>query len=129
MDFTQVDNPFDPWHSRDAVERQIAECAARPAGHAWTIQGDTGEWPWLACDDCPASGDDLYADILDLLDGQTYELGGRTIVIGKELPDDETSMFKIPVDVRIAEHRYTSMNSIGYEYDVEILITDRETAA
>lgn len=129
MDFTQVDNPFDPWPSGDAVERQIAECAARPGGHAWTIQGDAEERPWLACDDCPAGGDDLYPDIIDLLDGQTYELGGRTIVIGKELPDDETSMFKIPVHVSVEEHSWTSMNSIGPEYDVEIQISDRETAA
>lgn len=129
MDFTQVDDPFDPWPNQDAVQRLIAECAARPGGHAWTVQGDSGESPWLACADCPAGGDNIYPDVIDLLDNEAYELGGRTIRFGEELPDDDSSMFKIPVLVRVEERRYTSMDSIGHEYDVEIQITDRETAA
>jgi hypothetical protein len=110
-------------------DEHIAACAARPSGHRWQIDAEPGEAPSLSCEGCPAGGDDIYPDIIDLLYGQTYELGGRTIVIGEELPDNEASMFKIPVNMRIEEHRYTSMNSIGYEYDVEIHITAREVTS
>lgn len=135
MDLTRIDDPFrlDTTSTgptaQDEDARLIAECGARPAGHAWTVQGDSDAWPWLACADCPASGDAVYPDIADLLNSAEYELGGRTIRFGEDLPDDETSVFEIPVNVRVEEHRYTSMDSIGYEYDVEIHITDRETAA
>jgi hypothetical protein len=129
MDFIQVDNPFDPWPNQDAVQRLITECASRPGGHTWTVQGDAGERPWLSCADCPAGGDDIYPDIIDQLGDEPYELGGRTIRFGQELPDFDASMFEVPVNVRIEEHRYTSMNCIGYEYDIEIHITTRETAA
>jgi hypothetical protein len=134
MDFIQVDNPFDSLNDpppAEIIEQQhlIAECAARPGGHAWTVEGDSGDSPWLSCADCPASGDDVYPDVIDMLGDEPYELGGRTIVFGQELPDDDTSVFTIPVHVRVKETRYTSMNCIGYEYDVEIHITDRETAA
>jgi hypothetical protein len=129
MDFIQVDDPFDPWPNQDAMQRRIAACAARPGGHAWTVEGDAGEAPWLACADCPAGGNDLYPDITDLLGDEPYELGGRAIVFGQELPDVDSSCFKIPVNVRVKETRHTSMNCIGWEYDVEIQITERETAA
>ncbi|WP_431903683.1 hypothetical protein [Nonomuraea sp. bgisy101] len=129
MRFVEVEDPFDPWPSQHAVQRLIAECAARPGGHAWTVQGDSGESPWLACADCPATGDDAYPDIIDILDSCEYELGGRTIRFGEELPDDDSSAFKIPVDVEIESTRFACPDWIGYEYDVEIHITDRQAAA
>lgn len=133
MDFIQVDNPWgtlnEPpaWHVED--QRRITECGARPDGHAWTVQGEREERPWLECADCPAVGGDVYPDIIDLLDGQTLELVGRTVVFGEELPDDDSSVFTIPVHVDVETSERTSLDWIGIEYDVEIQISDRETAA
>ena len=132
MEFVQVDDPFNP-DELDAqqaeYDRLVTECAARPDGHAWTVAGDSGEPPWLSCADCPADGGSVYPDILDLLDGEEYQVGGRTILFGEELPDDAASVFAIPVSVRVELIRHQACDYGGYEYDVEIHITDRETAA
>jgi len=107
--------------------RKVAACGARPGGHAWQVEGEPGEAPYLSCADCTACGEDIYPDVIDLLYGEVYELAGRAIHFGEEL-DDESGGFVIPVHVRVEEVRYTSMDCIGYEYDVEVHITDRPAA-
>ncbi|MFI9507239.1 hypothetical protein [Nocardia sp. NPDC052566] len=106
-------------------ERRIDECANRRTGHAWNVEGEGGGLPSLTCSDCRCGGDWAYPDIMDMLFDTEYELDERTIVFGEELPDEEASRFAIPVAIRIEEVRYVSMNSIGYEYDVVVHLTQR----
>ncbi|GAA2861030.1 hypothetical protein [Nonomuraea rubra] len=106
-------------------DRDITACAARPSGHAWQVEGEPGEQPSLSCQDCPAGGDDLFPDIHDYLACDEPELiGGREVLWGRPLADD-AEPFTIPVHVRIKEHRYASMNAIGWEYDIEVHVTPR----
>lgn len=106
-------------------DRDITACAARPSGHAWQVEGEPGEQPSLSCRDCPAGGDDLFPDIHDYLAcDEPEEIGGRKVLWGSPLPDD-AEPYEIPVHVRIEVHAYTSMNSIGPEYDIDIHIIPR----
>lgn len=104
----------------------MAACAARESGHRWQVEAEPGEEPCLSCQDCPAGGDDLYPDIHIYLacDEEPDTIGDHKVLWGRPLPDD-AEPFTIPVDVRIESHRYTSMDCIGYEYDVEIHVALR----
>ncbi|MEV4078720.1 hypothetical protein AB0J43_00310 [Nonomuraea fuscirosea] len=126
MQFVPVSDPFDQsdppaWYVEN--QRCIPECAARLTGHAWTVEGASGECPSLTCAGCPAVGSDAYPDIIDILEDGEFQLGGRTIRFGEELPDDESSVFVIPVSVRVEAYEYRTLN--GNDWDVEIHVSDR----
>ncbi|WP_346103504.1 hypothetical protein [Nonomuraea maheshkhaliensis] len=126
MQFVSVSDSFDhsappAWYAEG--QRRIAECAARQTGHLWTVEGDRGECPWLSCADCAADGADVYPDIIDILDDGEFQLGGRTIRFGEELPDNETSVFVIPVSVKVEANEHHTLN--GHDWDVAIHVVDR----
>ncbi|HEY9370989.1 hypothetical protein [Streptomyces sp.] len=107
-------------------DRAITECASRPSGHRWQIEGEPGEEPFLSCQDCPAGGDDLFPDIHVYLTCDEPEvIGDREVPWGRPLPDD-MEPYVIPVNLRIEARPYTSLNFIGTEYDIEIRITERD---
>lgn len=109
-----------------ADRRATADCAARPGGHRWTLEGIPEEPPHLSCEDCPASADDLTADCLDLLDGTEMELGGRTVTFGQDLPAD-AEPFSIPVTITVKRVVYRGGPLMWpEEYDIEIDITGRD---
>ena len=105
-------------------DRTIAECASRPSGHRWQIQGEPGDEPSLSCQDCPAGGDDLYPDIHDYLayDETPDRIGGHEVMWGRRLPDG-AEPYEIPVTVEFEEIR--RMTDYGTDYDVEIHIIPR----
>lgn len=144
MDFTRTGDPFfvleEPptaeaiaaqaaWEVEDAErQRRITACGNREGGHAWMVEGTPEEPPWLECADCPAVGNDLLEDILDLVDGEQIELGGRSVHFGQELPGIQSSCFSIPVNVEVENIIHEGGPWGPTEYDVAISITDRAEA-
>ncbi|GLX06719.1 hypothetical protein Misp03_36460 [Microbispora sp. NBRC 16548] len=85
----------------EADRRAVAECAARPGGHAWLVEAEPGEEPYLTCADCPATGDDLYPD-LDMLLDWAQDIGGTRVQFGRALPGDAVP-YSIPVAVELED--------------------------
>ncbi|MDE1673798.1 hypothetical protein [Nocardia gipuzkoensis] len=106
-------------------ERRIAACGDREKGHAWTVVGEPCEYPRLVCTDCEGGGEDAYPGINNDLYYYEFEIGGRTIVFKKELPDEPGSDFVFPVHLRAEVHSWTSMDSIGPEFETVIELTER----
>lgn len=107
----------------------VAMCAARERGHRWQVEGDLGDTPGLSCQDCPAHADDLMPDLLDVLDGRSFQIGGRTVRFGVDLPGVESSDFAIPVHVEVDTIVYPGGPWGSAEYDFEVTITDREATS
>lgn len=133
MDFTRTGDPFllsdEEFEQPTPLSRVIAECAARPGGHAWEVEGIPEETPFLWCADCPVRPDDLFPDIMDELDTKAYEIGGRTVTFGAYLPGIQSNRFTIPVDVAVRISPPKPDYWSGDDHvDIEILITDRAEA-
>jgi hypothetical protein len=90
-------------------------------GHHWLLTGehpDDGRLIGLRCVGCGATLED-HIGCFDLEDAVNGEVDGITVVAGWHDADDE---FEIPVLVDVQVDEYTSMDSIGPEYDVTVEI-------
>lgn len=104
---------------------EIASCEEWNSGHDWTAafyMDDEGYGPQLDvyCPNCPLTVQELYCDYTDSIYGTLDDI----VIDGGNYIYTEDKLIKVNVELHV--EKYTSMNSIGPEYDVWIELTKRE---
>ncbi len=103
-------------------------------GHDWYLEIDPDDGVSLYCRKCYADTNDLYPDGIDLLDGDfevypgyTLNLRSGSVFVNGEFRDGHVYGWRGPVTAELYTKKYTSMDSIGYEYDAWIEVEPRDS--
>lgn len=130
LEWEVVDEPFDFFSfdlTQDAWRQwEMYSCVERHGDHLWMAELSHPEdcsGVCVYCSYCPAGIDDVFPDGTEFACGK---LGSITIEEGKHDCDDPRLPFEVPVNLKIEVFKYTSMNSISPETDIEITLSPRD---
>lgn len=116
-----IDSTYEAWR-----QWEMHSCVERHGGHPWIAELEHPEdcsGVGVYCSYCPATIDDVFPDATDSLYGK---LGSITVENGKHDCDDPRLPFEVPINLHVEVFRYTSMNSIYPEVDIEITLSPRQ---